>query len=274
MLYVFIQSFYSCGHCSRLRIRSSINSACGLNHCRSTSKWCHTLDGIAAKCIFATNQSGSATSCGAYAAQTVTYSSACRMLVRATTMIVKLAWELMSYFICSKETKKYENRQQPLLISNYNNGMGGVDLHDNAVENYRINVRVKKWYWPLWISILSSSIVNAWKLHCAIYKHQNRTRMSQKDFRIFIAENLLLTPDTSSSDDDYEPEDLPKLSGKHYAVKYEDKKQRRCKIPSCKGKSTFYCEKCNVCLHPNECFKQYHEDKSKDIPHFKMFGNK
>lgn len=171
-----------------------------------------------------------------------------------------------------KEAKKYENRRQPLLIGNYNVGMGGVDLHDNAVENYRIGIRAKKWYWPLFTSVLSSSIVNAWKLHCAVCKHVGKQRMSQKEFRVFIAEKLLLTSDVSSSDsdDDYEPPNLPKVSGKHYAVKYADKKQRRCKLPGCSGKSTFYCEKCNVCLHPNDCFKQYHEQGSKDIPHFKI----
>lgn len=44
---------------------------------------------------------------------------------------------------------KFVNFQQPLLFKNYNRGMGGVDLHDNAVQNYRIKVRAKCWYWPL-----------------------------------------------------------------------------------------------------------------------------
>lgn len=54
------------------------------------------------------------------------------------------------------------------LLENYNKGMGGVDFHDNAVQNYRVNIRAKKWYWPLWLSVLNSSIVNAWKLHCSV----------------------------------------------------------------------------------------------------------
>lgn len=174
-----------------------------------------------------------------------------------------------------KDVKKYENHLQPQLIKSYNIGMGGVDLHDNAVENYRINIRAKKWYWPLFISILSSSIVNAWKLHCTVCKYENKNHMSQKEFRVFIAERLLLTSDPNSdSDDDYELPNLPKVSGKHFAVKYADKKQRRCKLPGCSGKSTFYCEKCNVCLHPTDCFKEYHEQLSKNVPHFKIFDKK
>lgn len=32
-----------------------------------------------------------------------------------------------------KDLKEYENVSQPLLLKEYNKGMGGVDLHDNAV---------------------------------------------------------------------------------------------------------------------------------------------
>lgn len=160
-----------------------------------------------------------------------------------------------------KEAKKYENHDQPSLINNYNHGMGGVDLHDNAVENYRLTIRGKKWYWPFFVAILSSSIVNAWKLHCFVNKGDKKKMMSQKDFRTQIAEEMLLTCDEkSNSDDDYVDQAsgaLPRLCGEHLVVQYADKKQRRCQLKSCKGKATFYCQKCNVTLHP-ACFQAYH----------------
>lgn len=65
----------------------------------------------------------------------------------------------------------YVNFHQPQIFKSYNQGMGGVDLHDNAVQNYRINIRAKKWYWPLWLSVLNSAAVNAWKLHCFIARY-------------------------------------------------------------------------------------------------------
>lgn len=162
-----------------------------------------------------------------------------------------------------KQIKKYENHDQPLLIRNYNQGMGGVDLHDNAVENYRINIRGKKWYWPFWIAILSSSIVNAWKLHCFLCKYETKKSMPQKEFRVLIAEQLLLTSDSAEaqdSGDEFQPESLPKVSGDHLIAQYADKKQRRCQLKSCNGKATFFCRKCNICLHP-VCFEKYHLDK-------------
>ena len=55
--------------------------------------------------------------------------------------------------------------QQPDLIRNYNVYLGGLDLHDNAVSNYRTSRRSKKWWWSLCLSSLESFIVNAWKLN-------------------------------------------------------------------------------------------------------------
>lgn len=57
----------------------------------------------------------------------------------------------------SKEIKKKVGIQQPLAFNNYNRHMGGVDLHDN----YRIGIRGKKWWWPLWFQCLDSAVVNA-----------------------------------------------------------------------------------------------------------------
>ncbi|XP_036336238.1 piggyBac transposable element-derived protein 3-like [Rhagoletis pomonella] len=48
-----------------------------------------------------------------------------------------------------RKGKKMITVRQPLLIHEYNHRMGGVDLFDNAMNNYRIKIRGKKWYWPL-----------------------------------------------------------------------------------------------------------------------------
>ncbi len=64
-----------------------------------------------------------------------------------------------------KQVKAQKTVQQPLLIANYNKCMGGVDLHDQTVNKYRIAVRAKKWWWPIFTAMLSSATVNAWRLH-------------------------------------------------------------------------------------------------------------
>lgn len=57
----------------------------------------------------------------------------------------------------------------------------------------RIQIRGKKWYWPLFTNALDAAIVNAWKLHCLLRKQEKQATMSQLNFRIFIIECMLRT---------------------------------------------------------------------------------
>ena len=54
--------------------------------------------------------------------------------------------------------------QQPHVFKSYNGGMGGVNLHDQAVNNYMISIR-GKWWGVLFIHMLKVTKVHAWKLH-------------------------------------------------------------------------------------------------------------
>lgn len=47
--------------------------------------------------------------------------------------------------------RKKKKVPQPNLYSSYSRSMGGVDLHDEMVNNYRIGIHAKKWWWPLLI---------------------------------------------------------------------------------------------------------------------------
>ena len=52
----------------------------------------------------------------------------------------------------------------PDLVKRYNRGMGGVDLMDSSVANYRVSWRKKKWWWPIFSWSLSVQAVNSWRL--------------------------------------------------------------------------------------------------------------
>lgn len=145
--------------------------------------------------------------------------------------------------------------------------MGGVDLHDNAVSNYRVSIRSKKWWWPLWLSVLESSVVNAWKLNCLVNKKLVRKYNSQLTFRVDLATNLLLTPD-ENNDEDIGKDDItkdksfkirphPRVSGHHQMITQPEKHARRCNF--CHKPTQRMCSKCQVHLHENKCFAAYHK---------------
>ena len=54
------------------------------------------------------------------------------------------------------------NIEQPGLIKQYNEHMGGVDRCDQNISLYRIGVKSRKWWWPLFIWIPDVIMQNCW----------------------------------------------------------------------------------------------------------------
>lgn len=88
-----------------------------------------------------------------------------------------------------RKEKKEKYVSQPNAIKQYNQFMGGVDLHDNGIANYRTRILGKKWWWPLFCNSLDSIIVNGWKL----YNLVNDVKISQFDFKSYVALRLMKT---------------------------------------------------------------------------------
>ncbi|XP_033218482.1 piggyBac transposable element-derived protein 3-like [Belonocnema kinseyi] len=71
---------------------------------------------------------------------------------------------------------------RPAMLSVYNQGMGGTDWLDQNVNLYRIQIRNRKWYWPLVIWMLNVALQSSWILH----RHAGND-ISHLDFRRGIA---------------------------------------------------------------------------------------
>lgn len=169
-----------------------------------------------------------------------------------------------------KTARRYDRKQkktvifhQPRLIHAYNQHMGGVDLHDNAAANYRINIRGKKWWWPLFTHALNTAVVNAWKLHCFVSKRDpNKVKaLTQLEFRSLITKQLLTSfkPEDEDMPNDFDadnaPDGLVDDSVKSHLIETApDGKARRCR--HCHKHTTQICKRCNVHLHA-KCFIQY-----------------
>ena len=146
--------------------------------------------------------------------------------------------------------------------------MGGVDLHDNGIINYRIRIREKKWWWPLFSNGIDSAIFNAWKM----YQPATGPTISQIDFRSESVLSLLKTEEESELEANHHPQrkninlrrtSRNRLPGAvredkidHIIIRNEENARRRCKI--CKSQTIYICKKCQVRLH-TKCFSKFHE---------------
>ena len=82
------------------------------------------------------------------------------------------------------EGKEKVSFDQLKVISEYNKGMGGVDLLDMLLGSYRPNLRSKKWWWPLFANALNIAVVAAFKIHKKVCVDQ----LSHLDILIEVAE--------------------------------------------------------------------------------------
>lgn len=154
----------------------------------------------------------------------------------------------------SQSEKKHVQIDQPCLIKLYNENMGGVDRSDQNIGQYRITIRGKKWYFPLWSHCVDMVIQNAWHLQ----KLDGGT-LDQLSFRRSISVELLETHKRTTRRG---PSKAPKnqhehsrYDGRGHLVVYCEN-QRRCAL--CHKRANFMCHKCQVALHPKECFFKYH----------------
>lgn len=169
----------------------------------------------------------------------------------------------------SRGEKKHVIIKQPILISDYNKHMGGVDLLDNFVAMYRVKVRGKKWWFPIFTNFIDVAKANAWRL----YRDIMDSKISLLDFQRSIAVSLMKTPEEMQTDIN-----LPTVShvGRpssvqkailnvtrrdhldHIIIKNDENKRKRCK--HCKSQTVTKCDKCNIPLHA-KCFKDFHVSK-------------
>lgn len=164
----------------------------------------------------------------------------------------------------SQTQKKNIMVQQPRVIGKYNEFMGGTDQMDQNVACYRIGIRGKKWYWPLFTWMLDVAMQNCWLLYCK----SRGQKISQLQVRREVANTYLRRYLT-----------LPKASGRpsvslqssnsrvsdnirfdqmnHFVGHTQENKKRRCALISCKSIIRTMCMKCQVALCIN-CFAAFH----------------
>ena len=89
---------------------------------------------------------------------------------------------------CSQRKRKRIDCVQPFCFSLYNQGMGGVDLPDKFINQYRPTIQGKKWYWKLFLKCVQMITVTAWRLRAM---EQISPRLDLLDFIRSVVAGLL-----------------------------------------------------------------------------------
>jgi hypothetical protein len=198
----------------------------------------------------------------------------------------------------SQKEKAYLAVPQPKLNQEYNKHMGGVDLLDNGEKNYAITTRVKKWYWALYTWFLNISMVQAWRLYRAhmaekfrleeeaeanaqmqasiserkeMEKMRKRRRTAERrrgeiPLLEFIRQVVdMLFKKHSDPHKTIVPQQETILQASTLAeVRFDNGRhlvrmtETRGVCKQCKARSKYRCIRCNVALHPEQCFYMFH----------------
>lgn len=164
----------------------------------------------------------------------------------------------------SRERKEKVKVCQPKCIASYNKWMGGVDRMDWSINKYRVKIRGKKWYFPIFTNLIDMTLINAHILYTLA-----GNKIPLLDFRRIITRTYLSISSVSNPRNAGRPS-LTKPNFKrvletvrfdpvgHFIQRTIDGKQRKCGI--CKSNARKQCSKCNVGLHV-ECFEIWHTRK-------------
>jgi hypothetical protein len=96
-----------------------------------------------------------------------------------------------------KRTQKDGNRIEikcPMVISDYNKYMGGVDKADQRRANYGVNRRSRKWWHRLFWCMLHIAFVNAHAIYNKLFEEKTTL-----EFRRSITLGLIMTNKTRGS---------------------------------------------------------------------------
>nr|CAH7750906.1 unnamed protein product [Callosobruchus chinensis]CAH7763309.1 unnamed protein product [Callosobruchus chinensis]CAH7769864.1 unnamed protein product [Callosobruchus chinensis] len=145
---------------------------------------------------------------------------------------------------------------QPQLFRKYNSSMGGVDLLDQGVNNYRISIQGKKWYWVIFTHMVNTALVNAWRIHML---NSGKQKVDLLSFIRSVTRHYLRCFSKASYSKTRPsppvPTSIVQDEGGHFPGKNE--KQLRCR--QCHLRARWKCIKCNVTLCiERECFIQFH----------------
>ena len=162
----------------------------------------------------------------------------------------------------SKQKKMQVTVEQPKCLAEYNSYMGGVDKMDWMINKYRIKIRGKKWYFPIFTYIIDMTVVNAHILYCMANDNIPLLEFRRRIVKCYMSTSSLSDPKRSGRPSLSKqakkrvPDEIRKSNTGHYLERTEMGKQRKCAV--CKVNVRKQCSRCDVGLHV-DCFPKWHQ---------------
>ncbi|XP_016390150.1 piggyBac transposable element-derived protein 4-like [Sinocyclocheilus rhinocerous] len=96
---------------------------------------------------------------------------------------------------------EWERRRIPIptAVKDYNKYIGGVDLSDALIGYYNVLHKTTKWYNTFFFHFVDIAVVNRFILHQHLSKAQNKSPLSQKEFRERLVSELATQSSTSGA---------------------------------------------------------------------------
>lgn len=135
--------------------------------------------------------------------------------------------------------------RKPLLIHDYNQSMGGIDVNDKSVYHMSVNRSTTKYWKKLFFNFIDICLVNAYIL----YSLNTDRPVDRREFHIQLVESLVAAANQQ------DPQPVPGPAGDvgdHSLEKLPRKCERKCIVCS-KGRTRFWCPGCNQGVH-RECY--------------------
>ena len=142
----------------------------------------------------------------------------------------------------------------PGPVHAYNQNMGGVDLFDQCLSNYRSSIRSKKWWWPLFQWGIDAARTNSWFIYQRSGRGGPQLPFIRNLAKTLVKGNAVPRPVPTRQGRPSACDDL-RYDGSHHWPQELKSRYHRCKV--CGGRTSVSCSKCDIPLHV-KCFKTYH----------------
>ena len=164
------------------------------------------------------------------------------------------------------------NIPQPLVVKEYNQYMGGVDLSDKLISYYSVRQKTLKYYKTLFFHLIDIAVTNCFILHKLHAKYLGIQYMDHRNFNKALAQQLLELydgPGSSSSAQFSNPNvaHLPvplERAPCNSSHRFQRGQCRQCSSKNIEQKTMWQCQSCLVplCLQPDRnCFLDFHAPK-------------